>query len=65
MAIKKKTVKVAPKEVETKVETKAEAKVEAPEVKEWTYDELVAMSREDFLKAEADIKAWKAKVKQN
>ena len=53
MAIKKKTVKVAPKEVETKVE----AKVEAPEVKEWTYDELVAMSREDFLKAEADIKA--------
>ena len=61
MAIKKKTVKVAPKEVETKVETK----VEAPEVKEWTYDELVAMSREDFLKAEADIKAWKAKVKQN
>jgi hypothetical protein len=25
----------------------------------------VAMSREDFLKAEADIKAWKAKVKQN
>jgi hypothetical protein len=57
MAIKKKTVKVAPKEVETKVETKVEAKVEAPEVKEWTYDELVAMSREDFLKAEADIKA--------
>ena len=57
MAIKKKTVKVAPKK--EVVETKVEAKVEAPkqEIKEWTYDELIALPREEFLKVEADVKA--------
>jgi hypothetical protein len=59
MATKKKTVKVAPKVVETKEEAKVEAKEVAPkqEVKVWTYEELVLLPREEFVKAEADIKA--------
>lgn len=42
-----------------------EVEVVAPkkEVKVWTYDELVLLSREKYLEVEADIKAGRAKVK--
>ena len=33
------------------------------EVKEWTYDELVLLPRDEYLAVAADIKAGKAKVK--
>ena len=67
MATKKKTVKATPKVVEAKEETKVETKEVAPkqEVKVWTYEELVLLPRDEFVKAEADIKAWRAKVSQN
>lgn len=41
-------------------------KVETPkkEVKEWTYDELAILPRDQYLKVEADIKAGRATVKQ-
>lgn len=52
------------------VEEPVEEVVEAPkaeslkkEVKEWTYDELVLLPREEYLAVAADIKAGKAKVK--
>lgn len=34
-----------------------------PEVKEWAYDELVLLSKEEFAKVEADVRAGKAKFK--
>lgn len=67
MAIKKK--KVVEKTVEDIVETPVVETVKpaAPkaEVKEWTYDELVLLPRAEYLQVEADIKAGKAKVKQD
>ena len=67
MAIKKK--KIVEKTIEDIVETPVEETVkpiETPkqEVKIWTYDELVLLPREEYLKIEADIKAGRAKVKQ-
>ena len=65
MATKKK--KVVERSIEDIVETPVEeAKpVEAPkeEVKEWTYDELVVLPREEYLKVEQAIRTGKAKVK--
>ena len=50
------------------VTIKEEALEETPEivekVKERSYDELVALPREEFLKVQADVRAWKAKFKQ-
>lgn len=34
-----------------------------PEVKVWTYEELVILPRDEYLKVESDIRAGKAKVK--
>ncbi len=34
-----------------------------PEVKVWTYEELVVLPRDEYLKVESDIRAGKAKVK--
>ena len=58
MATKKKTKAVETK-VEAKAEPKVETKVEAPkeEVKVRTYDELVILPREEYLKVEADIRS--------
>lgn len=69
MAIKKKKVekKVVEKAVETPVKVEEIAKpTPAPkeEVKEWTYDELVLLPREEYLKVEQAIRTGKAKVKQ-
>lgn len=67
MAIRKKKVveKVVEKAVETPIEETVKPTPAAkPQVKEWTYDELVILPREEYLKVEADIKAGKAKVKQ-
>ena len=65
MATKKK--KVVEKSIEDIVETPVEAvkPVETPkqEVKEWTYDELVVLPREEYLKVEQAIRTGKAKVK--
>ena len=64
MALKKKKA-VTIEEVEApKVDTPeiVEKEVKA-EVKEWSYDELVLLPREEFLKVQADVKAWKAKFK--
>lgn len=33
------------------------------EVKVWTYEELVILPRDEYLKVESDIRAGKAKVK--
>ncbi len=61
---------MAKKEVKKKAVTIEEVeapKVDTPkivkEVKEWSYDELVLLPREEFLKVQADVKAWKAKFK--
>lgn len=63
MAIKKKTVKAAPKvEVaEKKVETTPVVEPKQ-EVKVWTYDELVVLPRDEYLRVEKDIRSGKAKV---
>ena len=68
MATKKK--KVVGKTVEDIVETPVKVEetvkpVAAPqkEVKEWTYDELVVLPREEYLKVEQAIRTGKAKVK--
>ena len=65
MATKKK--KVVERSIEDIVETPVEAvkPVETPkqEVKEWTYDELVVLPREEYLKVEQAIRTGKAKVK--
>ncbi|MBO7716770.1 MAG: hypothetical protein J6S85_24600 [Methanobrevibacter sp.] len=67
MTVKKK--KVVEKTIEDIVETPVEETVKPiatpkAEVKEWTYDELVILPRAEYLKVEADIKAGRAKVKQ-
>lgn len=64
MALKKKKA-VTIEEVEApKVDTpEIVEKKNKSEVKEWTYDELVLLPREEFLKVQADVKAWKAKFK--
>ena len=63
MALKKKKA-VTIEEVEApKVDT-PEIVEEKSEVKEWSYDELVLLPREEFLKVQADVKAWRAKFKQ-
>ena len=59
MALKKK------KEVTIKEEALKETpEIVKEEVKERSYDELVALPREEFLKVQADVRAWKAKFKQ-
>lgn len=64
MAKAKKKV-VAIEEVEApKVDTPEIVEEEKkPEVKEWSYDELVLLSREDFLRVENDVRLGKAKFK--
>lgn len=63
MALKKKKT-VTIEEVEAPKETTPEiVKEDKAEVKEWSYDELVLLPREEFLKVQADVKAWKAKFK--
>ena len=62
MALKKK------KEVTIKEKASEEITPEIVEeskskVKEWSYDELVLLPRDEFLKVQADVKAWKAKFK--
>jgi len=60
--VKKKSVTI--EEVEAPKETTPEiVKEDKAEVKEWSYDELVLLPREEFLKVQADVKAWKAKFK--
>ena len=65
MAIKKKTVKAAPKVevVEKKVETTHVVEPKQ-EVKVWTYDELVVLPRDEYLKVENDVRSGKARVQQ-
>ena len=58
MALKKK------KEVTIKEEALKETPEIVEKVKERSYDELVALPREEFLKVQADVRAWKAKFKQ-
>ena len=67
MATKKKKVveKVIEKAVETPVEEAVKPVATPKEVKEWTYDELVLLPREEYLKVEQAIRTGKAKVKQN
>lgn len=57
--------KITIEEVETPKEATPEIVKEEKksEVKERTYDELVLLSREDFLKVQAEVKAGKAKFK--
>ena len=60
--LKKKPVTI--EEVETPKETTPEiVEKKSEEVKERSYDELVVLPREEFLKVQADVKAWKAKFK--
>lgn len=54
------TPEVKAPEVEAPKIVKEEKK---PEVKERCYDELVLLPREEFLKVQADVRAWKAKFK--
>jgi hypothetical protein len=68
MATKKK--KVVEKVIEKPIEEVKPVEVKPvatpkPEVKEWTYDELVLLPREEYLKVEQAIRTGKAKVKQN
>jgi hypothetical protein len=60
MAVKK-VKKVTIEEVETPKETTPEIVEE--KVKEWSYDELVLLPREEFLKVQAQVRAGKAKFK--
>ena len=58
MAKKEVKKKVTIKEVETKVEAPKETTPEiVEEVKEWSYEELVLLPREEFLKVQADVRA--------
>lgn len=68
MAIKKKkvvekVVEKAPVEEVTPIEEVNPTPTPKPEVKEWTYDELVLLPREEYLKVEQAIRTGKAKVK--
>ena len=59
---KKKVVTI--EEVEAPKEAAPEIVEEVkPAVKEWAYDELVLLSKEDFMKVEADVRAGRAKFK--
>ena len=58
MALKKKKVAIKEEALE---ETTPEIVEE--EVKERSYDELVLLPREEFLKVQAQVRAWKAKFK--
>ena len=62
MALKKK--KVAIKEEALEETTPEIVEKKSKEVKERSYDELVVLPREEFLKVQADVRAWKAKFKQ-
>ena len=62
MALKKKKVAIKEEALEEKTPEIVEKKSE--EVKERSYDELVVLPREEFLKVQADVRAWKAKFKQ-
>lgn len=59
-----KTTVVDTPEVEV-VEVKTPVVVieEKPEVRERSYDELVLLPREEFLKVQADVRAWRARFK--
>ena len=60
--LKKKTVTI--EEVETPKETTPEIVEKKSEpIKVWTYDELVLLSKEEFQKVEALVRAGKAKFK--
>ena len=60
--LKKKTVTI--EEVEAPKDTTPEIVEEKSEpIKEWTYDELVLLSKEEFQKVEAQVRAGKAKFK--
>lgn len=61
MALKKKKVAIKEEALEETTPEIVEKKSE--EVKVRNYDELVVLPREEFLKVQADIKAWKAKIK--
>lgn len=64
MAKKEVKKKVTIEEVETPKEATPEiVEEEKPEVKEWSYDELVLLSREEFLKVQELVRAGKAKFK--
>ena len=64
MAKKEVKKKVTIEEVETPTEATPEiVEEEKPEVKEWSYDELVLLSREEFLKVQELVRAGKAKFK--
>ena len=62
---KAKKKKITIEEVETKVKAPKEATPEIveEEVKELSYDELVLLPREEFLKVQAQVRAGKAKFK--
>lgn len=62
MALKKKKVAIKEEALEETTPEIVEKKSE--EVKERSYDELVVLPREEFLKVQADVRAWKAKFKQ-
>ena len=59
--LKKKTVTI--EEVETPKEATPEIVEAKQEVKERSYEELVILPREEFLKVQADVRAWRAKFK--
>lgn len=62
---KKKVKDVAVEDIVETPEVEAVEETETPKskVKEWTYDELVLLPREEYLKVEAEIRSGKAKVK--
>jgi len=62
---KKKAKEIHIEEAELPVEEEVVEEYVAPknEVKVWTYDELVVLPRDEYLKVECDIRAGKAKVK--
>ena len=62
MALKKKKVAIKEEALEETTPEIVEKKSE--EVKERSYDELVVLPREEFLKVQADVRAGKAKFKQ-
>ena len=55
--------KITIEEVEAPKETTPEIVEEKKEVKEWSYEELVLLPREEFLKVQADVRAGRAKFK--
>ena len=67
MAIKKKKVvektieEISP--VEEAKETAKPIATPKEEVKQWTYDELILLPREEYLSVKQDIRSGKAKIK--